>query len=87
VCLRRALLRGNIDLSEALAAHARVVDLGDAPHQLTDRVRDPRRAGLDLGPDASTLCEGWITADLAAHLVLRGHWHPNPGWVAIVEGE
>ena len=25
----------------------------------------------DTGPDAPTLCEGWRTADLAAHLVLR----------------
>jgi uncharacterized protein (TIGR03085 family) len=25
----------------------------------------------DLGPDAATLCEGWNTYDLAAHLVLR----------------
>jgi len=25
----------------------------------------------DLGPDAPTLCEGWRTADLAAHLVVR----------------
>nr|BFE88977.1 hypothetical protein GCM10020093_115780 [Planobispora longispora] len=24
-----------------------------------------------LGPDAPTLCEGWTTFDLAAHLVLR----------------
>ncbi|MFA5885247.1 MAG: TIGR03085 family metal-binding protein [Acidimicrobiia bacterium] len=24
-----------------------------------------------LGPDAATLCEGWTTADLAAHLVVR----------------
>ena len=24
-----------------------------------------------LGPDAPTLCEGWNTADLAAHLVVR----------------
>ena len=23
------------------------------------------------GPDAATLCEGWLTADLAAHLVVR----------------
>ena len=30
---------------------------------------------LDLGPDAPTLCEGWTTADLAAHLVLREHFH------------
>jgi hypothetical protein len=26
---------------------------------------------LELGPDAPTLCEGWRTADLAAHLVVR----------------
>lgn len=26
---------------------------------------------LDRGPDAPTLCEGWVTADLAAHLVVR----------------
>ncbi|HSR25411.1 MAG TPA: TIGR03085 family metal-binding protein [Candidatus Eisenbacteria bacterium] len=25
----------------------------------------------EIGPDAPTLCEGWRTADLAAHLVLR----------------
>ena len=24
-----------------------------------------------LGPDAPTLCEGWTTRDLAAHLVVR----------------
>jgi uncharacterized protein (TIGR03085 family) len=27
----------------------------------------------DLGPDAPTLCEGWTTRDLAAHLVVREH--------------
>lgn len=27
----------------------------------------------ETGPDAATLCEGWRTADLAAHLVLREH--------------
>ncbi len=27
----------------------------------------------ETGPDAATLCEGWNTADLAAHLVLREH--------------
>jgi uncharacterized protein (TIGR03085 family) len=27
----------------------------------------------NLGPDAPTLCEGWRSADLAAHLVLRDH--------------
>jgi uncharacterized protein (TIGR03085 family) len=26
---------------------------------------------MTLGPDAPTLCEGWLTADLAAHLVAR----------------
>jgi uncharacterized protein (TIGR03085 family) len=26
---------------------------------------------LELGPDAPTLCEGWATQDLAAHLVVR----------------
>lgn len=26
---------------------------------------------IDLGPDAPTLCEGWTTRDLAAHLWLR----------------
>ena len=26
---------------------------------------------VDLGPDEPTLCEGWTTADLAAHLVVR----------------
>ncbi|MCU1483788.1 MAG: uncharacterized protein JWN67_534 [Actinomycetia bacterium] len=28
---------------------------------------------LALGPDAPTLCEGWATIDLAAHLYLREH--------------
>lgn len=27
----------------------------------------------DIGPDAPTLCAGWKTVDLAAHLVLREH--------------
>jgi uncharacterized protein (TIGR03085 family) len=26
---------------------------------------------VELGPDAPTLCAGWVTADLAAHLVVR----------------
>jgi uncharacterized protein (TIGR03085 family) len=33
-------------------------------HALTDLF-------LEVGPDAPTLCEGWATRDLAAHLVLR----------------
>jgi uncharacterized protein (TIGR03085 family) len=28
----------------------------------------------EVGPDAPTLCEGWTTLDLAAHLVLREHF-------------
>ncbi|AXB41157.1 TIGR03085 family metal-binding protein [Amycolatopsis albispora] len=38
---------------------------------------DERRALCELfeqlGPDAPTLCEGWRTRDLAAHLVVREH--------------
>ena len=26
-----------------------------------------------VGPDAPTLCDGWLTADLAAHLIVREH--------------
>ena len=32
----------------------------------------------ELGPEAPTLCEGWTTADLAAHLVVREH-RPDSG--------
>lgn len=32
----------------------------------------------DVGPDAPTLCDGWKTIDLAAHLVLREH-RPDAG--------
>jgi uncharacterized protein (TIGR03085 family) len=28
----------------------------------------------ELGPDAPTLCVGWTTSDMAAHLVLREHF-------------
>ncbi|WP_033292972.1 TIGR03085 family metal-binding protein [Amycolatopsis jejuensis] len=39
--------------------------------------RDERQALSELfeqvGPDAQTLCEGWRTRDLAAHLVVREH--------------
>ncbi len=43
----------------------------------------------ELGPDAPTLCEGWDTADLAAHLVVRERrpdsgpglvWRPLAGY-------
>jgi uncharacterized protein (TIGR03085 family) len=44
--------------------------------------RDERRALCALldetGPGAPTLCEGWTTLDLAAHLVLREH-RPDAG--------
>jgi uncharacterized protein (TIGR03085 family) len=43
--------------------------------QLEVTARTERRALADLldsvGPDAPTLCAGWSTADLAAHLVIR----------------
>ena len=40
---------------------------------------------LELGPDAPTLCEGWITSDLAVHLIMceaRPH-----AWVGIPLGD
>jgi uncharacterized protein (TIGR03085 family) len=44
--------------------------------------QDERRAICDLlaelGPDKPTLCAGWQTGDLAAHLVLREH-RPDAG--------
>ncbi|WP_248964875.1 TIGR03085 family metal-binding protein [Sphaerisporangium perillae] len=36
-----------------------------------------------LGPDAPTLCAGWTTADLAAHLVLRERRLDAAGGIAI----
>src|SRR5271167_4939891 len=48
---------------------------------------------VELGPDAPTLCEGWRTADLAAHLVVRERrpdsgpgivWAPLAGYTAKV---
>lgn len=42
---------------------------------MTDYARQERRLLADLltavGPEAPTLCEGWTTRDLAAHLVVR----------------
>ena len=42
---------------------------------MTDHARRERRLLADLllarGPDAPTLCEGWTTRDLAAHIVVR----------------
>lgn len=40
---------------------------------------------LDLGPDAPTLCEGWQTLDMAAHLVVRER-DPRAG-LAILGGD
>lgn len=50
---------------------------------------------LAVGPDAPTLCEGWTTRDLAAHLVLRERRPdaalgivvpPVAGWTRFVQG-
>ena len=43
---------------------------------------------LEVGPDAPTLCGDWVTADLAAHLVLRER-RPDAGlgvWVPAFAG-
>ena len=53
---------------------------------MTSLARTERAALLDLmtelGPDAPTLCEGWTTHDLAAHLVVRERRpHAVPGLV------
>jgi uncharacterized protein (TIGR03085 family) len=50
---------------------------------MTEPIDVRERSGIcdlfvELGPDAPTLCEGWTTADLAAHLVLREHFHRWP---------
>ena len=37
---------------------------------------------LELGTDAPTLCDGWATLDLAAHLVVREH-DPRAGLVIL----
>ena len=46
-------------------------------YRVVTYARDERLALCALldkaGPDAPTLCEGWQTSDLAAHLVLREH--------------
>jgi uncharacterized protein (TIGR03085 family) len=49
----------------------------DAYHQQVSYSRQERLALCTqlekTGPDAPTLCDGWTTGDLAAHLVLREH--------------
>jgi uncharacterized protein (TIGR03085 family) len=65
---------------------------------MTSFARSERRALcktlLAVGPDAPTLCEGWQTRDLAAHLVLRETrpiaaagivLSPVAGWTARVQ--
>ncbi|HJP77224.1 MAG TPA: TIGR03085 family metal-binding protein [Pseudonocardiaceae bacterium] len=48
---------------------------------------DERRALCELfdqvGPDAPTLCDGWLTRDLAAHLVLRDRRPDAAGGILI----
>ncbi|RZQ62485.1 TIGR03085 family metal-binding protein [Amycolatopsis suaedae] len=39
----------------------------------------------EVGPDAPTLCEGWLTKDLAAHLVVREH-RPDAALGILVPG-
>ncbi len=41
-------------------------------HDLAER-RQLSDLLLELGPDAPTLCEGWTTRDMAAHLWVREH--------------
>src|SRR6185437_21116 len=72
---RAAMAGSSIDSPHFVETSARVA--------MTPRIggvsysRDERRALCALldktGPDAPTLCEGWTTGDLAAHLVLREH--------------
>jgi uncharacterized protein (TIGR03085 family) len=62
-----------------------------SPAASPDRPLDARERSelcelfLAVGPDAPTLCEGWTTLDLAAHLVVREH-DPRSGF-AILGGE
>ncbi|KQV19114.1 MULTISPECIES: TIGR03085 family metal-binding protein [unclassified Kitasatospora] len=62
------------------------------------RVQRQRLTGLlrAAGPDAPTLCTGWTTRDLAAHLVVRERrmdaaagirLTPLAGWTARVQGD
>jgi uncharacterized protein (TIGR03085 family) len=63
----------------------------DGPAAPADEPLDARERSelcdlfLAVGPDAPTLCEGWTTLDLAAHLVVREH-DPRSGF-AILGGE
>lgn len=48
-------------------------DIRELPLDARERL-DLCELMAELGPDAPTLCEGWNTVDLAAHLVLREHF-------------
>lgn len=53
-----------------------LVALSGSYHRWVTSSADTERSALcdlldQLGPDAPTLCEGWATRDLAAHLVVR----------------
>jgi len=66
-------VRGILELSGAFDALTRP---GILPGVSRDGVAHHERIALcdlfeRLGPDAPTLCEGWATRDLAAHLVVR----------------
>jgi uncharacterized protein (TIGR03085 family) len=53
----------------------------DAPLDARER-SDLCELFLAVGPDAPTLCEGWSTLDLAAHLVVREN-DPRSGFVIL----
>src|SRR5260370_5678483 len=59
----------------ASALQRRIAGQAKAYHRGVSYASDERAALCALlketGPDAPTLCEGWRTSDLAAHLVLR----------------
>jgi uncharacterized protein (TIGR03085 family) len=63
------------------------VALNDSYHRGVTSPADTERAALcdlltELGPDAPTLCAGWDTRDLAAHLVVRDR--KPQAWAGIV---
>jgi uncharacterized protein (TIGR03085 family) len=66
-------------------------DPPDPPDRSADAPLDARERAalcdlfLGLGPDAPTLCEGWETLDLAAHLLIRES-NPRSG-LAILGGD
>jgi uncharacterized protein (TIGR03085 family) len=60
--------------------------MGDS-HDSRSRLVERERAALadlfdTVGPDAPTLCEGWLTRDLVAHLVLR-EGHPAAAGIVV----